>query len=159
MAKKFKKVISSLLAVATLSTCAMGNYVSASYHDDELNHFIVSGYYTHNTATREKEDSTSASIRISSTTPSGCRMSVNVYGTYTYSLNPSGGQNKTIGSPKIVGTSSYYTYLPNYVWEDMSKINGHIVDNLYAYLGLTTYSTPNGQAEFYADGYWSPDSI
>lgn len=148
------------MATASLVTGMVGMSASASYHDDTLTRFVVSGIYTHNTKTREKEDNTSASIRITSTDPNGCKLSVRVYGTYTDSISPTNGIDKTVGTPKIVGTSAYYTYLPNYVWEHMkTDSSGHYHDSLYAYLGLRTSSTTNGKPEFYADGFWSPDSI
>jgi len=128
----FKKLVASIMAAAALATTAMsGISASASYHDDELNYFSVSGYSEHSTSVREKEDSTSASIRIASTNPSGCKATVRVYGNYSQST--SGGVNKTAGTPKVVGASSYYTYLPNYVWEDMKKdSSGHVHDHIYA---------------------------
>lgn len=157
MSKKFKKFAAGLMATASLATGMVGMSANASYYDDYFSNFVVSGYSTHYTSTREKEDDTSASIRIDSTNPSGCKLRVYVYGTYS---NTSNGIDKTAGSPKIVGAASYYTYLPNYVWEDMKwDDNGHLHDNLYAFLGFRTSSTPNGQPEFYATGYWSPDSI
>lgn len=156
----FKKAIAVFMATASLTTGMVGMSANASYHDDKLTRFVVSGYYEHNTPTREKDDDTSASIMITETDPAGCKMVVRVYGTYTSSSSPSGGVNQTAGTPKIVGTASYYTYLPNYVDENMRRdSSGRYHDHVYAYLGLRTSSTSNGKPEFYASGYWSPDSI
>lgn len=132
---------------------------NASWYDDKLEMFVVSGYYMHNTKAREKEDDTSASINIVSTDPTGCKTTVRVYGNYSDSSD--GGTDQTVGTPKVVGASNYYTYLPNYVWENMKKdSSGHIHDHIYAYLCLTPNTNPQGEPEFYiAEGYWSPDSI
>ena len=157
---KFKRLAASIMAAATLATTAIGSIsASASYYDDVLTYFSVSGYNEHNTSPREKEDSTSASIKISSTNPYGCKATVKVYG--NYSESSSGGVNKTAGTPKNVGASSYYTYLPNYVWEDMKvDSSGHVHDHIFAYLGLRTYTNPQGNPDFsIVQGYWSPDSI
>lgn len=160
--KKFKKIIASMLATITVVSSVMGGInVSASPRDDRLTQFTVSGHYEHNTKTREKEDDTSATIMITSTNPSGSKASVKVYGTYTDSDNPYGGTNQTVGTPKIVVTSSYYTYLPNYVWENMKvDSTGHIRNiDVYAYLALYTYSTSSSSSDFSANGLWSPDSV
>lgn len=157
MNMKFKKITACLMATASLVTGMVGMRASASYHDDHFVRFSVSGYSERYTSTRLKEDSTSASIRVESTDPDGCKMTVRVYGTYT---TTSIGIDKTAGTPKIVGTSYDYTYLPNYVWEDMkTDSTGHYHDSLYARLSFRTSSTTTGDQEFYASGYWSPDSI
>ena len=147
-----RKIVAAIMAATALATTAMsGISASASYKDDELTYFSVSGYSERSTKVREKEDSTSASIKIVST--------VKVYGNYSQST--SGGVNKTAGTPKVVGASSYYTYLPNYVWEHMKKdSSGHVHDHIYAYLTLRTYSNPQAKPDFsIVKGYWSPDSI
>lgn len=155
-----RKIVAAIMAATALATTAMsGISASASYKDDELTYFSVSGYSERSTKVREKDDSTSASIKIVSTNPSGCKATVKVYGNYSQST--SGGVNKTAGTPKVVGASSYYTYLPNYVWEHMKKdSSGHVHDHIYAYLTLRTYSNPQAKPDFsIVKGYWSPDSI
>lgn len=103
-----RKIVAAIMAATALATTAMsGISASASYKDDELTYFSVSGYSERSTKVREKEDSTSASIKIVSTNPSGCKATVKVYGNYSQST--SGGVNKTAGTPKVVGASSYYT--------------------------------------------------
>ena len=55
--------------------------------------------------------------------------------------------DKTYGTAKVVGASSYYTYLPSTVYESGART---------ARLGFTRES---GSSSFNAFGVWSPDSV
>ncbi|MBR4022310.1 MAG: hypothetical protein IKI94_06905 [Ruminococcus sp.] len=159
MKMTFKKITAAVMAVTTLAVNMVGISASASYQDSTFTDYSIAAQYSRYTPTRLKEDNTPASIKVTNTNPSGCKMTVRVYGTYTSSSTPSGGTDYTYGSAKVVGVSNSYTYLPNLVGESLRYDSDGNKHNVYAYLGFKTYSTTNGTQYFTASGKWSPDSV
>lgn len=156
--KKLKNIMACILASSSLLASLTGTIVNANNcQDTDFTNYAVSTTYNKYTPTREKTDATSATVKVSYTSTSGCKMKVKVYGTYVGSQSPSS-SNLTdwTTTTKIVGVSSTYTYLPNLVYERMhldSNGNPRIV---YCCLGFTAYSGASG---FNATGVWSPDSV
>lgn len=136
---KFKYIVASLMATAALASSAVGLTASANNHDDtDFNVYSVNSSNKY-TASRTKTDTTSATVRVDSVSSYGAKMTVHVCtGSYV---------DKTYGTPKTVGVSSYYTYCPSTVYEDGYRT---------ARLGFTRAS---GASSFNASGVWSPDSI
>lgn len=141
----------AVMAAATLAVEAAGVTANASWDDSDFYNYSISRYNLY-TIARSKDDYTSASVKVTSTNPSGCKMTVRVYQAPSDAspVDASKIKDRTAGTPKVVGKSSVYTYLPNYVKENGGE---------YACLGFTTYSTTNGTSSFKASGKWSPDSI
>ncbi|MBO5383318.1 MAG: hypothetical protein J6A30_03365 [Ruminococcus sp.] len=139
---KLKKIAIAALAAMTMATGAMGITASANNHyDNPYNDFTISRW-TNYTYADSKTDKTSATIMVQDTNPDGCKMTVRVYNGSKV--------DRTYGAAKIVGTSSYYTYLPNTVYESGDRS---------ACLGFLIYSTPTGASSFVSSGVWSPDSV
>ena len=135
-----KKLMMSLLCATmimgtTLTASAKGNYSDTKYD------FKVSNKDTF-TPYREKLDSTSASIKVTS----GSKVIVRVYGANKASGIFKGEADLTAGTPKVVAKSNTYTYLPNYVYERGKS---------YAKLNI---KSSTGKS-FTSQGVWSPDSI
>lgn len=124
----------ALLSMSGLSVFAAGNYKDTYF----INFRITSS--TNYTVPREKLDKTSATVRLSkAVTP----VVVRVYG----SKSSTGAKvDRTYGTPKVVGVSSNYTYLPNLVGESGDS---------FASLGFTR----SGVQNVIISGAWSPDSI
>lgn len=142
----FKKFAASIMVTVLLTTGAVGMTASANnYTDKPINNYIVSSSNKF-TPAESKMDDTSATVKITSVTSSGATMTVRVYNRDKV--------DRTAGTAKIVGVSSYYTYLPNYVNEYYEK--NHRDADLYARLGFTRAS---GSSFFRTSGWWSPDSI
>ena len=135
-----KRIAASLMVAATMVTGAVGT-ISASANnsaDTSFSNFSVSST-VHYTSSRSKTDATSATVKINSVSYSGATATVRVYtGNYV---------DKTYGTAPVVGVSSYYTYLPNTVYEDGYRT---------ARLGFTRASGPS---TFTISGVWSPDSV
>lgn len=124
----------ALLSMSSLSVFAAGNY-----KDTYFTNFIITSSTNYTTA-RQKLDKTSATVKLSkAATP----VVVRVYG-----LKSSKGAkvNRTYGTPKVVGVSNSYTYLPNLVGEKGDS---------WAALGFTR----SGVQNVIISGAWSPDSI
>ena len=139
---KLKKIAIAVLAAMTMATGAMGITASANNSSDtSFTNYTISRWSNY-TSVRSKTDTTSATVKVSSTNPSGSKMTVRVYNGSKV--------DRTYGAAKIVGASSYYTYLPNTVYESGDRS---------ACLGFTIYSTSTGADTFKATGVWSPDSV
>lgn len=140
MKRTIKKLVATVLATGTLlSMSALSVLAAGNYTDTYFSNFTISASTKYTTA-RQKLDSTSATVKLSK---AGSAVVVRVYGSKTSTGTK---YDRTYGTPKVVGVSSYYTYLPNLV-----KENG----DSWARLGFTR----SGIANTTISGAWSPDSI
>ena len=136
---KIKFIVASLMATVALESSAVGVTASANNHDDkDFSAYSVSNQIRY-TDSEAKTDTSSATVKVSSTNPVGAKMTVRVC--------TGGYVDKTYGTAKVVGASSYYTYLPSTVYESGART---------ARLGFTRES---GSSSFNAFGVWSPDSV
>ncbi len=136
---KVKQLITAVMAAVTITTTALSMTVSAAGNYTDTGYSFKVSTSVKYTPFREKLDNTSASIKVTS----GDYVIARVYG----KTGPLGGKaDCTYGTPKTVGVSSSYTYLPNTVYE-----SGYS----YACLGLTSASGTS----FTSAGVWSPDSV
>jgi len=133
---QIKKTLIGLIGTVILIG-AMGVSVFANNSSDTAYSFKVSNSKKY-TSFRSKLDDTSATIKVSS----GSKVIVYVHGS-TLQITSS---DCTYGTPKTVGISSTYTYLPNTVYED---------DYSYARLAIKSATG----SSFTSSGVWSPDSV
>lgn len=139
---KLKKIAIAALAATAVATSVMSISASANNHyDNDYNDYSISRW-TNYTFVDDKTDATSATIKVTSTNPTGSKMTVRVYNGSKV--------DRTYGTAKVVRVSASYTYLPNLVYEKGDR---------EACLGFTIYSTPTGASSFKSTGKWSPDSI
>ena len=143
---KTKKIIVTTLATMVLMSgtvnCVMGN----NYTDKGFNFQITSD--KRSTNPREKQDASSATVKITSGSGSAVVM---VNG--LTSKNSQSMVDLTYGTHKIVKKSNIYTYLPNMVYETKNA-NG---TRAYPYANLSFRSAVSYSWD--ATGVWSPDSI
>jgi hypothetical protein len=140
MKRTVKKIVAMALATGMLlSMSGFSALAAGNYGDTHFYNFTITST-TKYTSPRPKLDDTSATVKLSqAATP----VVVRVYG----SRKESGLKNdRTYGTPKVVGVSNYYTYLENVVNESGDS---------WACLGFTR----SGVSNVLISGAWSPDSI
>lgn len=140
MKKNIKKIFAMALATGMLlSMSGFSALAAGNYEDSNFYNFRITGT-TKYTTPRPKLDDTSATVKL---TEAATPVVVRVYGSKTQS----GYKNdRTYGTPKVVGVSPYYTYLENTVNERGDS---------WACLGFTR----SGVSNVTISGKWSPDSI
>lgn len=140
MKKTIKKVVATVLTTGTLlSMSAFSVLAAGNYKDTYFSNFTITAS-TKYTTTRPKLDATSATVKLSK---AASPVVVRVYGLKT---STGAKYDRTYGTPKVVGVTSYYNYLPNLVNER---------NDSWACLGFTR----SGIANTVISGAWSPDSI
>ncbi|MCD8219950.1 MAG: hypothetical protein LUC50_06415 [Ruminococcus sp.] len=136
---KLKKIAIAAMAVVAMTTSAVNIVVSANNcSDTPFTDYSISSTSKY-TSARSKTDATSATVKVTSVSSSGAKMTVRFYNASKV--------DRTYGTAKVVGVSSTYTYFPNLVYEKGDSS---------ARLGFTRYS---GASTFTASGVWSPDSV
>lgn len=140
MKRTIKKIVAMVFATGMLlSMSGFSALAAGNYGDTDFYNFRITGT-TKYTSPRPKLDDTSATVKL---TQAAIPVVVRVYGSRT----ETGYKNdRTYGTPKVVGVSAYYTYLENSVNE-----NG----DSWACLGFSR----SGVSNVTISGKWSPDSI
>lgn len=140
MKRTIKKVVATVLTTGTLLSMSAFNVLAAgNYTDTYFTNFKITAS-TKYTVARQKLDATSATVKMSK---ASYPVVVRVYGSKTSSGVK---YDRTYGTPKVVGVSNYYTYLPNLVKESGDS---------WARLGFVRGGVENTTIS----GAWSPDSI
>ncbi len=140
MKKIVKKVVAMMMAGGMLLSMSGSDVFAKGNYTDALFTCFAVPSTTKYISPREKLDATSATVKLTqAVTP----VTVRVYGS---SLDTGTAYNCTYGTPKVVGVSDKYTYLPNLVKERNYR---------YARLGFSH----SGSSNVILIGWWSPDSI